>query len=115
MAAVTFFALTGHLPFVAHDPELQLWRQEQGIDWGTSWASRLPGPIRAWITRGLAFDPAERFESTAAMREAWGEGWRAVTEEGGGEGGEEERGKDGLRGLRDLLKASMIFREKPES
>jgi len=113
MAAVTFFALTGHLPFVAHDPELQLWRQEQGIDWGTSWASRLPGPIRAWITRGLAFDPAERFESTAAMREAWGEGWRAVTEEGGG--GEEERGKDGLRGLRDLLKASMIFREKPES
>jgi serine/threonine protein kinase len=48
IAAVAFFALTGHLPFIAHDPELQLWRQQQGIDWSASWASRVPPPARAW-------------------------------------------------------------------
>ncbi|MFP5354304.1 MAG: protein kinase domain-containing protein [Gemmatimonadota bacterium] len=106
MAAVAFFALTGHLPFVAHDPELQLWRQEQGIDWNTSWAARLPAPVRAWISRGLAFNAAERFESTAAMKEAWVEAWRPATGDEGEEGAEEERGKEGLRGLRDLIKAS---------
>lgn len=105
MAAVAFFALTGHLPFVSHDPELQLWRQEQGIDWETSWARRLPSAVRAWITRGLAFRAAERFESTAAMKVAWTEAWRSATAGEGEEGGEEERLKDGLRGLRDLLKA----------
>ncbi len=106
IAAVAFFALTGHLPFIAHDPELQLWRQQQGIDWNASWASRVPPPARAWISRALAFNAADRFPTTVALQEAWIETWRSALASEHTSAGEEGRGKDARKGLRDLLKAS---------
>ena len=104
LTAVTFFALTGHLPFVAHDPELQLWRQEQGIDWSARWAARVPEPVRAWLTRGLAFKPADRFASTTEMRDAWSAAWKSVLAEEQ-PAADEPRGKDGRGALRSFLKA----------
>ncbi|MEP7382471.1 MAG: serine/threonine-protein kinase [Gemmatimonadota bacterium] len=106
LTAVAFFALTGHLPFVAHDPELQLWRQEQGIDWESRWAAKVPGPIRAWIARGLAFTASERFPDTATMRDAWIAAWKAVVDQETPAANAPARAKDGGGTLRSFLKAS---------
>lgn len=105
MAVVAYFALTGHLPFVAHDPEMQLWRQEQGLDWSASWAARVPAPLRGWLSRGLAFSPEERFASTVEMRDAWVAACRAATEEGRAEG-DEGLSAEARRGLRTLIRKS---------
>ena len=85
---------------------MQLWRQQQGIDWNASWASRVPPPARAWISRALAFNAADRFPTTVALQEAWIETWRSALASEHTSAGEEGRGKDARKGLRDLLKAS---------
>ncbi len=71
IAAVVFYALTGHLPFVSHHPRRQVDRQAAGVDWSASWAARIPETVQAWLACALAFNPEDRFDSTAAMREAW--------------------------------------------
>lgn len=71
IAAVVFYALTGHLPFASNHPLRQMDRQAAGVDWSASWAARLPAEVQAWLACALAFQPEDRFDSTAAMREAW--------------------------------------------
>ncbi len=107
LGAVAFFAVTGHLPFVAHDPELQLWRQEQGIDWEARWAAKVAAPVREWLSRALAFKAVDRFPDTAAMKEAWSDAWRAASAAEQKDSGDDARaGGDARRTLRDFFKAS---------
>jgi len=105
MAVVAYFALTGHLPFVAHDPEMQLWRQEQGLEWSASWAARVPAPLRAWLARGLAFKADDRFASTQEMRDAWVAACKEATEESAADG-DEGISAEARRGLRKLIRKS---------
>lgn len=106
MAVVTYFALTGHLPFVAPDPEMQLWRQEQGLEWSASWTAHLAAPLRAWLSRGLAFRPEARFAGTAEMRDAWVAACREAASAEARDHADEGIGKEARRGLRTLIKKS---------
>ena len=82
-----------------------MWRQEQGIDWSARWAARVPEPVRAWLTRGLAFEPADRFASTTEMRDAWSAAWKSALAEEQETAAEETRGKDARGAFRSFLKA----------
>lgn len=106
MAVVAYFALTGHLPFAAHDPEMQLWRQEQGLDWSAPWAAAVPLPVREWLSRGLAFEPEARFASTVEMRDAWVAACRAAATHGEDAGDDGGLGTEARRGLRKLIRQS---------
>ncbi|MEO7965025.1 MAG: serine/threonine-protein kinase [Gemmatimonadaceae bacterium] len=81
IAAVVFYALTGHLPFVSRHPARQMDRQAAGVYWSASWAARIPPSVQSWLTRALAFKADDRFDNTSAMRDAWNEAWQPSSEQ----------------------------------
>ena len=69
LAAIVAFTLSGRPPFGDRDGKVILARQLAGeID-----LSAHPPPVAAWLRRGLAPSPEERFADAAAMQEAWRE------------------------------------------
>jgi eukaryotic-like serine/threonine-protein kinase len=67
IAAITYFVLTGRPPFGTGDGRAILARELQGdVD-----LRGIPPEIAAWLRRGLAAAPEERFADAAEMRDAW--------------------------------------------
>ncbi len=67
-SAMAFEALLGRRPFSATSISALRDEHARGVDpeaWGD-----LPGPVRAVLERGLAFEPEQRFPSMAALAEA---------------------------------------------
>jgi len=78
IAAVTYFLLSGVAPFGSGDGRAILARELSGdVD-----LSHLAEPIAAWLRKGLAPNPDERFADAAEMQGAWREAVEAVLDEG---------------------------------
>jgi serine/threonine-protein kinase len=77
LAAIVAFTLSGKPPFGDSDGKSILARQlSQQID-----VSDYPGPVAAWLRRGLAPAPEERFPDATAMQEAWREAALSVLDD----------------------------------
>lgn len=67
LAAIAAFVLTGAPPFGEQDSRVILARELAGqVD-----LSVFPPEIAAWLQRGLAADPSDRFPDAAAMQREW--------------------------------------------
>jgi serine/threonine-protein kinase len=77
LAAIVAFTLSGKPPFGDRDGKAILARQLAG-DFDVS---EYPPPIGAWLRRGLAPTPQERFPDAGAMQEAWREAAVAVLDD----------------------------------
>jgi serine/threonine protein kinase/outer membrane receptor protein involved in Fe transport len=73
VAAIVYFALTGAAPFVGEDGRAILAQQLAG---GTD-LSRFHPELAAWLRKGLAADPDQRFRDASEMQAEW----RRVTRE----------------------------------
>jgi serine/threonine-protein kinase len=77
LAAIVAFSLSGSPPFGDRDGNAILARQLAGqLD-----VSAYPAPLAAWLRRGLAPAPHERFPDAAAMQEAWRDAAVAVLDD----------------------------------
>ena len=77
VAGIVAFALTGQPPFPGGDASSILAQQlANPFD-----DSRFPEPVGAWLKRGLASDPLQRFHDAAVMQLAWREVVSAVDRE----------------------------------
>jgi serine/threonine protein kinase len=77
VAAIVAFALSGSPPFGDRDGRAILARQLAGqFD-----VEAYPAPIAAWLRRGLAPAPADRFPDAGAMQDAWREAALAVLDD----------------------------------
>ena len=66
-AAIVYFALTGRSPFEGEDSRAILAAQLAGrVELGA-----FDDALAAWLRRGLAADPADRFGDAESMRDAW--------------------------------------------
>ena len=77
VAGIVAFALTGEPPFPGSDASSILAQQLANLFDD----SRFPEPVGAWLKRGLASDPLQRFPDAAAMQTGWREVVSAVDRE----------------------------------
>jgi hypothetical protein len=74
LAAIVYFVLTGDAPFGGGDGRAILAQQLAGkID-----LSRFHPELAAWLKRGLAADPDQRFTDAREMQSEWRHVWRHV-------------------------------------
>jgi serine/threonine-protein kinase len=66
VAGIVAFVLSGEPPFSGDASAILAQQLANQFD-----ARRFPEPIAAWLQRGLAADPSERYPDAAAMRSAW--------------------------------------------
>ncbi|HVT40854.1 MAG TPA: TonB-dependent receptor [Gemmatimonadaceae bacterium] len=67
VAAIVYYALTGAAPFAGNDARAILALQLSGsLD-----LSKFPPVVAAWLRRGMAADPDQRFADAAEMRREW--------------------------------------------
>jgi serine/threonine-protein kinase len=77
LTAIVAFTLSGEPPFGERDGKSILARQLAGqFD-----VAEYPAPVAAWLRRGLAPTPEERFPDASAMQEAWREAAIAVLDD----------------------------------
>ena len=79
VAAIVYFALTGHAPFEGTDARAILALQLAGkVD-----LTQVPEELREWFAKGFAADPDERFADAVSMKAAWQRAVRPMTRPSG--------------------------------